>query len=755
MGIVNSTATSLNTLAVDTNVFSGANKISRKISSNSTVEFGDFSAQRVITLPASKSTTLDLLVHGIIVTTDQPVLLAISKATSVVINKLFVYYGDVNSITLTNNGTVDATINFAYVADPALPVPLASFAFTPNSGIMPLTVRFADTSTNTPTSWQWSFGDGGSSTEQNPTYTYAAAGTYNVSLVATNSVGTDTYVSAYAITVASSSVVVAPVANFAEPADGVAPNAVTFTDLSTNNPTSWLWDFGDGNTSTAQNPTHTYLYEGSYIPSLTATNSAGSNTFAGYTIAVTATLTISSDLGNVVTPLNNNAGLTVTGSGFTPDTVLYIQIDRTLGGVDNSLTTTYRSDMNGNISTDISIDLSAAGTHTVVASVGTTTSNTLTIQAVASTPVASYSSSASSGEIPFSVTFTDTSTNNPTSWLWIFGDGTTSTLQNPSHTFNLPADYSVILEATNSGGTNSVTHTISATTIPPAASFTSTPTSGTAPLEVTFTDTSLRATAWLWDFGDGNTSTAQNPTHTYTTSAIYTVSLTATNAAGSNTYTAPSYLTVMTQGVSFALHGTGTAGSQTFTDSLGLTTWGGTAVIAETPSKFGGGSIYISGTLPPNSYLSTTSTGIYAPCDWTYDLWMNIVDFDSWSTLYGDGSGALGDNNGVIRILSNAAVVGGVIANPIPTITTNTWHFFAVCYNHTTSTATLYNDGVLIATITGVVWNETTSGAPTIGRAGPTDNSGELHAYLNDVRMTRGIIRYTSNFTPPTAPFTV
>ena len=121
MSIVNSTSTSLNTLSVDTNVFSGANKISRKISSNSTVEFGDFSAQRVITLPPSRWTTLELLVHGIIVTTDQPVLLAISKTTSVVVNKLFVYYGDVNSITFTNNGTVDATINFAYVADPALP----------------------------------------------------------------------------------------------------------------------------------------------------------------------------------------------------------------------------------------------------------------------------------------------------------------------------------------------------------------------------------------------------------------------------------------------------------------------------------------------------------------------------------------------------------------------------------------------------------------------------------------------------------
>ena len=71
----------------------------------------------------------------------------------------------------------------------------------------------------------------------------------------------------------------APVANFeAEPRGGPAPLRVTFTDSSTNDPNAWAWDFGDGETSTEQNPEHTYAQPGMYTISLTATNASGSNT---------------------------------------------------------------------------------------------------------------------------------------------------------------------------------------------------------------------------------------------------------------------------------------------------------------------------------------------------------------------------------------------------------------------------------------------------------------------------------------------
>ena len=84
---------------------------------------------------------------------------------------------------------------------------------------------------------------------------------------------------------------------------------------------------------------------------------------------------------------------------------------------------------------------------------------------------------------------------------------------------------------------------------PPAADFTGTPASGTAPLPVSFTDLSTEnPTSWSWDFGDDGTSTAQNPSHTYTGAETYTVSLTATNADGSDTETKVDYITVNSGG---------------------------------------------------------------------------------------------------------------------------------------------------------------------------------------------------------------
>lgn len=151
--------------------------------------------------------------------------------------------------------------------------PAADFSGTPTSGPAPLTVVFTDASTNTPTSWAWDFGDGGSSTDQDPTYVYSTPGTYTVALTATNADGSDTETKVGYITVLGP-----PVTDFSgTPLTGSVPLSVTFTDLSTNSPDTWFWDFGDGGSSTSQNPTYIYAYTGVYTVTLTASNSAGSD----------------------------------------------------------------------------------------------------------------------------------------------------------------------------------------------------------------------------------------------------------------------------------------------------------------------------------------------------------------------------------------------------------------------------------------------------------------------------------------------
>ncbi|HVP97032.1 PKD domain-containing protein [Methanoregula sp.] len=142
--------------------------------------------------------------------------------------------------------------------------------------------------------------------------------------------------------------------------------------------------------------------------------------------------------------------------------------------------------------------------------------------------VASFATNQTTGPAPLAVQFTDTSTDQPTSWSWNFGDGSTSTLQNPVHSFTIAGSYTVSLSATNRLGSCGNTTGISVSSL--SASFTANQTAGLAPLAVQFTDTSTdQPTSWSWNFGDGSTSTLQNPVHTYSGAGVYEVNFSATN----------------------------------------------------------------------------------------------------------------------------------------------------------------------------------------------------------------------------------
>jgi PKD repeat protein len=162
------------------------------------------------------------------------------------------------------------------------------FVASPTSGTSPLTVNFTDISTNAPTSWAWDFDNNGStdSTSQNTSTTYTT-GIYSVKLTATSGGVSESVTKPFYITV----IIPPPVVNFtASPTLGAAPLTVNFTDLTTNSPTSWAWDFtNNGSTdSTSQNPSTTYSLPGTYSVKLTATNAVGTGTLTK-TSYITAT----------------------------------------------------------------------------------------------------------------------------------------------------------------------------------------------------------------------------------------------------------------------------------------------------------------------------------------------------------------------------------------------------------------------------------------------------------------------------------
>jgi uncharacterized repeat protein (TIGR02543 family) len=173
--------------------------------------------------------------------------------------------------------TVGTAAHLAILDDGAL---IADFTASPTSGAVPLIVYFTDQSSNGPTSWEWTFEGGtpSASTAQNPTVTYNTAGNYDVTLIATNSSGSDTEIKVDYIT---SWVLQPPVAEFSASSTSISVgDSVTFTDESLNAPTSWDWTFAGGTpgSSTAQDPTITYNTAGTYTVTLTATNAHGSDT---------------------------------------------------------------------------------------------------------------------------------------------------------------------------------------------------------------------------------------------------------------------------------------------------------------------------------------------------------------------------------------------------------------------------------------------------------------------------------------------
>jgi chitodextrinase len=153
-------------------------------------------------------------------------------------------------------------------------------------------------------------------------------------------------------------------------------------------------------------------------------------------------------------------------------------------------------------------------------------------------PVANFTADNTSGCAPLRVTFTDHSTGDPDSYSWDFGNGQLSTKPAPVVTYTQPGTYSVRLIVKNASGIDDEIKTDYITVFAsPTAAFTANLKTACVPAAVQFTDHSTSppgssVTSWQWDFGDGGTSIQQNPTHTYTNTGFYTVTLQITNSNG-------------------------------------------------------------------------------------------------------------------------------------------------------------------------------------------------------------------------------
>lgn len=373
----------------------------------------------------------------------------------------------------------------------AAPSPNAGFTFSTTG----LDATFTNSSTGAAT-YIWDFGDGFTDTVPNPVHSYTAPGTYTVCLLANSACGSDTICQAVTISCP------APTASFSASATDLTAN---FTNGSAG-ATSYVWDFGDGNTDTTANPTHVYSASGTYVVCLTATSVCGSDVFCD-TITVTCALPTSAF---TYTTLNFDATFTDASTGAT----------------------SYLWDFgDGNTSTTPSPNhtYAAAGTYTVCQTVINACGADSTCQAVTITcpaPTAGFTASTTD----LTANFTNGSTG-ATSYMWDFGDGNTDTTTNPTHVYSVTGTYVVCLTATNACGSDVFCDTITITCALPTAAFSNVETG----LQVSFTDASTgTVSGYMWDFGDGNTSTTMNPLHTYSATGTYTVCLTVTNACGSD-----------------------------------------------------------------------------------------------------------------------------------------------------------------------------------------------------------------------------
>jgi gliding motility-associated-like protein len=411
-------------------------------------------------------------------------------------------------------------------------------ATTPTSGCAPLVVNFRDSSTGNPIDWKWdlyNIGVGTPSSLQNPSATYFNPGQYTIRLIVTNAAGQkDTAVKQFYITVFSKPTV----SISASSVTGCYPLAVCFTDNSTPGSgtiTDRLWDFGDGTSSTAINPCHTYTGPGNYNITLRVTNSNGCITTKPFPSYI--------NISNGVRAAFTNSA----PSGCSVPASITFQNQSTGTGL-LTYQWTFGDGPTISTATSPSHTYATAGTYTVQLIVTNSTGCTDTLRKTDSIVVGTVHADFTTPPTVCQGTsflITNTSTPAPTSANWIFDDGTTASGINPNKVFATAGLHTIKLVANFGACLDSTIHPVNVIAKPSTA-FTANVLAACKPsLTVQFSNTTTGAVSYEWFFGDGGTSTQPNPSHTYTTSNFFTVTLISTNANGcTDTLVKPDYIKI-------------------------------------------------------------------------------------------------------------------------------------------------------------------------------------------------------------------
>ncbi len=417
----------------------------------------------------------------------------------------------IHQVSVTHTPGLDFSWNYGCEADP-----------------VQFTILSPPTDITAVVSWDWNFGDGGVSFVMEPSHIYTTSGTYNVSLTINDTMSTTNTV------VKQITINPPPISSFQTNSPTCLNNDVQFIDVSTTPTgfiTEWYWDFGDGNTQLVtfpDNPNVTHLYSGTgtYLTTLTITNSDSCSNSSQRSVTILTTPI--ADYTYEITCVENPVFFTDLSStnGGTSISNWYWNFGDPTSGVNDTTTLqnpahSYSSP--GNYEVELVITNTNGCTDTTFQII------TLTEPALDFT----FTGDCYGSTTYFEVDETITNIGEVQSWHWDFGDSGTSNLQNPNHLYAVASGFNVTLSIVNTSNcTAEITHNIIINPLPSVEISANTNTANIGiPIQFYGINTG-NISNWYWEFGDGEYSFEQNPIHAYQNYGDYNVTLEVTNTYG-------------------------------------------------------------------------------------------------------------------------------------------------------------------------------------------------------------------------------